>query len=265
VAADAQPARETGVPRVSVGFVVGRATISEGGGSVRVEVPVLSEGRSITVVTEPVSVADAEVIAGSVSEGRLVDFLTSGREVVVAAKPGETFHTALAKGSSPTFVTRKYGPELARRNNMPGAMVVAGWVYAKGRRTITVGDGRVVRGGAGRVDPPRSDRDTANATLRLPARGRGGGPHRPRRRDLSRRPDLREHDRRSRGRIAGFPDRLASLRLPGSYNELANGTHMRCVKGINRCLKGFGQASLQILTLPESAFPRRTSQRRATP
>jgi hypothetical protein len=66
-------------------------------------------------------VADTEVIAGSVSEGKLVEFLTSGREVVVAAKPGETFHTALAKGSSPVFVTRKYGPELARRNNMPGA------------------------------------------------------------------------------------------------------------------------------------------------
>ena len=143
-AADAQPARETGAPRVSVGFVVGRATISEGGGSVRVEVPVLSDGRSITVVTEPMSVADAEIIAGSVSEGKLVDFLTSGREVVVAAEPGETFHIALAKGSSPVFVTRKYGPELARRNGAPGAMVAAGWLYAKGRRTITVGDGRVV-------------------------------------------------------------------------------------------------------------------------
>ena len=42
------------------------------------------------------------------------------------------------------FVTQKYGPELAPRGGRPGAMVAAGWVYAKGRDTITIGDGRVV-------------------------------------------------------------------------------------------------------------------------
>ena len=51
-AAGAQPARETGAPRVSVGFVVGRATIGEGGGSVRVRVPVLSKGRSMAFLHE---------------------------------------------------------------------------------------------------------------------------------------------------------------------------------------------------------------------
>lgn len=140
--ASAQPRR--GKTAVSAGFVIGRPTVNEDGGAVRVGLPMLSRGSNIVAYTQPVTAAVADVIAGSVREGALVDFLVSGDEVVVAAEPGETFHTALTKGAQPVFVTRKYGPELARRDDKPGAMVAAGWVYAKGRNTITVGDGRVV-------------------------------------------------------------------------------------------------------------------------
>lgn len=136
-----------GRSQISVGFVVGQPNIATQDGSVRVEVPMLTAGRRVTVRTQPVSESAAEAIAGSASEGRLVDFLTSGDEVVVADNPSETFHTALTKGTRQdrtVFVMQKYGAELAPRGGTPGAMVAAGWVYAKGHRTITIGDGRVV-------------------------------------------------------------------------------------------------------------------------
>jgi hypothetical protein len=133
-----------GRAHVAVGLVVGEPTISREGGSVRVGVPLLSAGRNAVVYTRPVSEAAAAIIAGRLVRGALVDFLTSDHEVVVADEPSETFHTAMTKESRPVFVTQKYGPELAPRDGRPGAMVAAGWVYAKGRRTITIGDGRLV-------------------------------------------------------------------------------------------------------------------------
>jgi len=129
---------------VSVGFVIGAPEITGDGGTVRVGVPLLTQGRRTTVHTRPVSEADAMAIAASVTEGALVDFVTSGREVVVARNAVDTFHTALTKSANPVFVTQKYGPELARRDGAPGAMVAAGWVYAGDRTTITVGDGREI-------------------------------------------------------------------------------------------------------------------------
>jgi len=130
--------------RVSVGFVIGAPEITGDGGTVRVGVPLLTQGRRTTVHTRPVSEADAMAIAASVTEGALVDFVTSGRDVVVARNAVDTFHTVLTKGANPVFVTQKYGPELARRDGVPGAMVAAGWVYARDRTTITVGDGREI-------------------------------------------------------------------------------------------------------------------------
>jgi glyoxylase-like metal-dependent hydrolase (beta-lactamase superfamily II) len=141
------PDRERGQTSVAVGLVTGPPTVTGDGGPVRVALPVLGRGGTTTVHTQPVSAAVADVIAGSVREGALVDFLTAGGEVVVAAEPGETFHTALVTGPSPVFVTQKYGPDLAPRGGVPGAMVAAGWVHAKGSGTITVGDG------AGRPKP----------------------------------------------------------------------------------------------------------------
>jgi glyoxylase-like metal-dependent hydrolase (beta-lactamase superfamily II) len=147
IAQGPSPVAGQGKSGVSVGFIIGAASIADQEGSIRVEVPMLCEGRTLTVRTQPVDESAAEAIAGSVSEGRLVDFLTSGDNVVVADNPSETFHTVLTKETRrdrTVFVTQKYGPELAPRGGTPGAMVAAGWVYAKGHRTITIGDGRVV-------------------------------------------------------------------------------------------------------------------------
>jgi glyoxylase-like metal-dependent hydrolase (beta-lactamase superfamily II) len=152
--------------RVSVGFVIGQPTITEDSGLLRVGVPMLSDGRSTIVDTQPVNEDVAEVIAGSLAEGALVDYLISGHEVVVFDEPSETFHTVLTKGADPVFVMRKYGPELARRGGEPGAMVAAGWVYAKEHRTITIGDGRVVTEDiSGRALPRPSRRYEETYTL----------------------------------------------------------------------------------------------------
>ena len=133
--------------RQTVGFVVGSPTVARVGGAATVRVPMLTEGRQMLVETQPVSEVRAEQIAGTVRAGTLVDFVVSRERVVVPRDAGATFHTALRKEprrDRSVFVTRRYGPELAPRDGRPGAMVAAGWVYAKGRRTITIGDGRVV-------------------------------------------------------------------------------------------------------------------------
>ncbi len=133
--------------RPTVGFVVGSPTVARAGGAARVLVPLLTEGRQVLVETQPVSEVRAGQIAATVRAGILVDFVVSKEQVVVPPDAGATFHTALRKEprrDRSVFVTQKYGPELAPRDGRPGAMVAAGWVYAKGRRTITIGDGRVV-------------------------------------------------------------------------------------------------------------------------
>jgi hypothetical protein len=143
----AEPSAATGPhgrAGVSVGFVVGEPTISASRGASRVEVPVLADGRRATVVTERLNESAAQTIADSVAPGSLVDFTVRRGEVVVADDVVQTFHTALAKGTRPVFDTQEYGAELAPRNGRPGAMVAAGWVYDKDRRSITIGDGRVV-------------------------------------------------------------------------------------------------------------------------
>ena len=120
--------------RPTVGFVVGSPTVARVGGAATVRVPVLTEGRQVLVETQPVGEVRAEQVAASVAAGMLVDFVVSGGRVVVPLDPSATFHTALRKESRrdrSVFVTQKYGPELARRDGRPGAMVAAGWVYAK--------------------------------------------------------------------------------------------------------------------------------------
>jgi glyoxylase-like metal-dependent hydrolase (beta-lactamase superfamily II) len=140
---------EAGVRRTwpTVGFVVGSPTVARVGGAATVRVPVLTGGRQVLLETQLVSEVRAEQVAASVRAGTLVDFVVSGGQVVVPPDPGATFHTALRKEprrDRSVFVTQKYGPELAPRDGRPGAMVAAGWVYAKGSDSITIGDGRVV-------------------------------------------------------------------------------------------------------------------------
>jgi len=134
-------------PRPTVGFVVGTPTVARAGGAATVRVPILTGRRRVVFETQSVSEVRAEQIAGSVGAGTLVDFVVSGGEVVVPPDPSATFHSALGKEprrDRSVFVTQKYGPELAPRGGHPGAMVAAGWVYAKARGSITIGDGRVV-------------------------------------------------------------------------------------------------------------------------
>jgi glyoxylase-like metal-dependent hydrolase (beta-lactamase superfamily II) len=129
---------------VALGFVIGDAAVVGDGDAARVEVPMLTDGRRTTVVTEPVDKSDATGVADALAPGALVDYEISRGLVVVPDKPAETFHTALTKGARPVFDMQRYGPELAPRDGQVGDMVAAGWVYGKDERTITMGDGRVV-------------------------------------------------------------------------------------------------------------------------
>jgi glyoxylase-like metal-dependent hydrolase (beta-lactamase superfamily II) len=133
-----------GGPGVSVGFVVGEPEVVTQGSASTVEVPVLTDGRRSTVVTERVDAATAEAIAGATAPGSLVEFVARRDKVVVDDDVAETFRTVLAKGVRPVFDTQKYGAELASRGDRHGAMVAAGWIYEKDGRSITLGDGRVV-------------------------------------------------------------------------------------------------------------------------
>ena len=129
---------------VEVGFVIGNAQVVSRGSDYRVEVPMLTDGRRTTVVTQAVSQQEAAAVAESVAAGALVDFAVRRGSVVVPDDAAEAFHTALTKGTRAVFDTQKYGPELAPRDGRVGDAVAAGWVYDKDRRSITVGDGRVV-------------------------------------------------------------------------------------------------------------------------
>ncbi|GAA4727569.1 hypothetical protein GCM10023350_08220 [Nocardioides endophyticus] len=148
-----------GVASVEVGLVVGPAAVVSARGANRVELPVLTDGRRTTVVTEPLDAASAQAVAGSVASGALVDFTVRRGQVQVPGDVAETFHVSLVKGARPVFDTQKYGAELAARAGRPGAMVAAGWVYGKDRRSITIGDGRkLTEDIAGRALPRPSKR-----------------------------------------------------------------------------------------------------------
>ena len=130
--------------RPTVGFVVGSPTVVPVGGAATVRVPMLTGGRRVLVETRPVTEVRAQQIADSVRAGALVDFVVHDGVVVVPPDPGATFHTALRKGAQrdrSVFVTQRYGPELAPRDGQARRHGGAGWVYAKGRDGITIGDG----------------------------------------------------------------------------------------------------------------------------
>lgn len=140
-----QPAKAAKT-HVQTGFVIGEPTLRGSDTWPRVRVPLLTNGRRTAVVTQAVRPQEAEAIVASLVPGALVDFEVKrrGGAVVVPQSADETFHTALTKAGTAVFDMRRYGPELAPRDGQPGAMVAAGWVYDKDRRSITVGDGRVV-------------------------------------------------------------------------------------------------------------------------
>ena len=127
---------------VHTGFVIGEPTIVGSSHAPKVSVPLLTDGRRTTVVTDGVQPEEAEEIAASVAPGALVDFEVRRGAVVVPRSAEDTFHTALTKGGRAVFDTQKYGAELEPRSGKVGNAVAAGWVYDKGRSAITIGDGR---------------------------------------------------------------------------------------------------------------------------
>jgi hypothetical protein len=138
----------SGGPRESGMVVSNPTTTINKDGTTSVQVDMLTHGQKMTIVTAATTSVGA--VSANLVKGNLVDF-----KVIVADKkyvvyvPGDeakTFNVILSKGNSADaqFDTMKYGAELSPDHGVPGNMVAAGWVYAKTRNTITVGDGRVV-------------------------------------------------------------------------------------------------------------------------
>ena len=151
------------------GMVVGEPGLVSAGGRSVVTVDLLAQGRRATFSTQAMDGERAAAVSAGLAKGALVDFRMAGDSILVPSDAAETFRTVLSKDSvwdmkpdpkasyiylmsavvKPNsgltqFDTMKYGAELRPWNGAAGAMVAAGWVYAKTGRTITVGDGRVV-------------------------------------------------------------------------------------------------------------------------
>lgn len=124
------------------------SVVSDASGNQIVSAAVLTQNGIRTLTTGSVSAAKAAAITARLVQGNLVDWVPgSGTDTVtVPEDAAQTFNVILAKGKSADaqFNLAKYGAAVARHNNVPGAMVAAGWIYNKTADTITVGDGRVV-------------------------------------------------------------------------------------------------------------------------
>lgn len=123
--------------------------VTDSSGRQTVKVQVMTARGVRTLSTEPLSAADATTVAARLVPGNLVDWLpgsAGGDTVGNGATAATTFNVVLAKGTSSAaqFVLHKHGPAVTRHNNVPGPMVAAGWVYARGNGSITIGDGRIV-------------------------------------------------------------------------------------------------------------------------
>jgi glyoxylase-like metal-dependent hydrolase (beta-lactamase superfamily II) len=127
-----------------VGFVIGEPTLQEGPDGAVVTVPMLTDRRQTRAVTRTLPVDVARTVQRSVTRGALVDYRLTGGRVVVPTDASTAFHTVLVKGAQPVFDMKRYGPELAPRDGRSGDLVAAGWVYAKHKDQITIGDGRLV-------------------------------------------------------------------------------------------------------------------------
>jgi len=130
------------------GLVV-QAPVSEGGtGGTVLKVQVMGSAGVSTVSTAALPADVALALTDKLKPGNLIDWIpgASATTAATAAAPAETFNVVLSKGSSAAaqFNLAKYGPSVSRHDNAPGPMVAAGWVYAKGSTSVTIGDGRVV-------------------------------------------------------------------------------------------------------------------------
>ncbi|GAP36486.1 hypothetical protein ISF6_2326 [Piscinibacter sakaiensis] len=138
------------VPKRSAGLVGAAPVVTtDAAGRQTVAVSVMTQDGVKTLRTPALATDAATAVQTALAAGNLVDWIPSASAtdtVEVAADPAQTFNVILSKGSSTAaqFDLAKYGPEVSPRNQVPGPMVAAGWVYGKYGASITVGDGRIV-------------------------------------------------------------------------------------------------------------------------
>jgi hypothetical protein len=138
----------SGGPR-EAGMVISSPTVTTNSdGTASVQVDLLAGGEKLSVVTAPTTSVGA--VTSNLVKGNLVDFKVTYIDkkpvILVPSDETKTFNKILAKGNSTAaqFDSMKYGPELSPDHGITGNMVAAGWIYAKTRDTITVGDGTIV-------------------------------------------------------------------------------------------------------------------------
>lgn len=150
-----------GVTSRAAGMVYGTPSVAaDAAGGQTLTVPVLARQglQTLSIRSVPDNAVDA--VKARLVPGNLIDWIpgASPTQAVVADEPASTINVVLAKGArtDAQFSVQKYGAELTRYDDRPGAMVAAGWVYDRSGRTITLGDGTTVKADqAGRAyDPP---------------------------------------------------------------------------------------------------------------
>ncbi len=159
---DADPVAPDVVGR-KAGLVYGQPSTQTIDGASVLVVPVLGAGDQNSLKIRGLQPDAEALVKASLVPGNLIDWIPgstsgNGSEAVVADNPADTVNVVLARGTgnSTPFSVQKYGAEVTRHDDAPGAMVAAGWVYDRGGRTITLGDGHTVKADqAGRAyDPP---------------------------------------------------------------------------------------------------------------
>jgi hypothetical protein len=130
------------------GMVYAAPTVAAAAGGQAISVAVLTREGPQTITTSALtSAAQVDAAKAALVPGNLVDWVSDrDNNVLIAADPALTFNVILSKGNSTAaqFNLAKFGAAVSRQNNVPGAMVAAGWIYDRTANTITVGDGRIV-------------------------------------------------------------------------------------------------------------------------
>ncbi|RZI55679.1 MAG: MBL fold metallo-hydrolase [Rubrivivax sp.] len=135
----------------AAGVVVAAPVLSasDAAGNQTINIKVLTAAGLKTIASPAVSSGNAAKISATLVPGNLVDWesdTAADTAKVAGADPAKTFQVILSKGTAglTQFNLAKYGWSVNRLGDTPGAMVAAGWIYAKTGTSITVGDGGMV-------------------------------------------------------------------------------------------------------------------------
>ena len=136
------------LPRMA-GVVFAAPTVTtDAAGNQVVSVAVLGKDGMQTLTTTALSADKATALKARLVAGNLVDWIPAdgSQRVVVADDAANTFNVILSKGTSAAaqFNLAKYGAAVTRKDDIPGPMVAAGWIYSKAAGSITIGDGTIV-------------------------------------------------------------------------------------------------------------------------